>query len=104
GRRATTRAADEPESAAGLILFSYPLHPPGRPELLRTEHFPRVRLPALFVQGTSDPFGSPEELRGAIAAIPSPTRIIAIEGAGHELRHGRFDLSAVVASLCDLVH
>ncbi|HJU17807.1 MAG TPA: alpha/beta fold hydrolase [Stellaceae bacterium] len=101
GRQATILAADEPRIAAAL-LFSYPLHPPGRPEQLRTEHFSRVRLPGLFVQGTRDPFGSPEELRRAVAAIPAPTRIIAIDGAGHELRRGGFDLSAVVAALRDL--
>jgi predicted alpha/beta-hydrolase family hydrolase len=102
GRQATILAADEPRIAAALILFSYPLHPPGRPEQLRTEHFPRLRLPALFVQGTRDPFGAPEELRGAIAAIPAPTRIIAIAGAGHDLKRGGFDLPAVVAALREL--
>jgi predicted alpha/beta-hydrolase family hydrolase len=102
GRQATILAADEPRIAAALLLFSYPLHPPGRPEQRRTEHFPRLRLPALFVQGTRDPFGSPEELREAVAAIPAPTRIIAIAGAGHDLKRGGFDLPAVVAALRDL--
>jgi predicted alpha/beta-hydrolase family hydrolase len=102
GRQATILAADEPRIAAALLLFSYPLHPPGWPEQLRTGHFPRVRLPALFVQGTRDPFGSPEELRRAVAAIPAPTRILAIEGAGHDLKRGDFDLPAVVAALRDL--
>ena len=102
GRQATILAADKPWIAAALLLFSYPLHPPGRPEQWRTEHFPRVRLPALFVQGTRDPFGAPEELRGAVAAIPSPARIIAIDGAGHELKRGDFDLPTVVAALRDL--
>jgi predicted alpha/beta-hydrolase family hydrolase len=103
GRQAAILAAAEPQIAAALILFSYPLHPPGRPKQLRTEHFPRLHLPVLFVQGTRDPFASPEELRAAVAAIPSPTRIIAIEGAGHDLKRGRFDLPAVVAALRDLV-
>ena len=102
GRQTMILAADESWITAALILFSYPLHPPGRPEQLRTEHFPRLRLPALFVQGTRDPFGSPEELRAAVAAIPAPTRVIAIEGAGHELKHGGFDLRAVVTTLRDL--
>jgi predicted alpha/beta-hydrolase family hydrolase len=93
---------DEPRIAAALLLFSYPLHPPGRPEQSRTEHFPRLRLPALFVQGARDPFGSPAELRDAVAAIPAPTRIIAIAGAGHDLKRGDFDLRAVVAALRDL--
>jgi predicted alpha/beta-hydrolase family hydrolase len=102
GRQATILAADEPRIAAALILFSYPLHPPGRPEQWRTEHFPRLHLPALFVQGTRDPFGSPEELRAAVAAIPAPTRLIAIAGVGHELKRGSLDLAAVVTALRDL--
>lgn len=115
GRQATILAAPAPRAqragtpmdklriAAALVLFSYPLHPRGRREQWRTEHFPHVRLSALLVQGTRDPFGSPEELRGAIAAIPVPARILAIAGAGHELKRGDFDLPAVVAELRDLL-
>ena len=55
GRQATMLAADEPEVAAALLLFSYPLHPPGKPDRLRIEHFPRLRVRAVFVQGTSRP-------------------------------------------------
>src|SRR5262249_6237828 len=66
GRQATMLAADEPGVAQALLLFSYPLHPPGKPERLRTEHFPRLSVPALFVSGTADPFGTPDELRGAV--------------------------------------
>jgi predicted alpha/beta-hydrolase family hydrolase len=98
GRQATLLAADEPELTQALLLFSYPLHPPGKPERLRTEHFPRLRLPALFVHGTADPFGSIAELHAAVALIPAPTRIMPIEQAGHDLRRGRFDLEAVVAA------
>ena len=98
GRQATMLAAEEPGLVAGLVLFSYPLHPPGKPERLRTEHFPRLSVPCLFVQGTSDPFGSPDELRAAIAAIPAPTELIPVNGAGHDLKSGRFDLAPVVAS------
>jgi uncharacterized protein len=99
GRQATMLAADEPEMASALLLFSYPLHPPGKPDRLRTEHFPRLRVPAVFVHGTSDPFGSPQELRSAVALIPMPTEIIPIAGAGHDLKRGRFDLGPVVAAL-----
>lgn len=103
GRQATILAADEPGDepggpVAGLLLFSYPLHPPGKPEQLRTEHFPRLRVPCLFVQGTADPFGSPDELRAAIAAIPAPTELIPVERAGHDLKSGRFDFAPVVAT------
>ena len=102
GRQATMLAADEPGVAQALLLFSYPLHPPGRPERLRTEHFPRLTIPALFVSGTNDPFGSPNELRDAVALIPAPTRIVTIEGAGHDLKRGRFDLGAIAAALVAL--
>ena len=99
GRQATMLAADEPGVAAGLLLFSYPLHPPGKPERLRTEHFPRLEVPAVFVQGSADPFGGPAELSSALALIPAPTRVIAIDGAGHDLKRGRFDLAPVVAAV-----
>jgi predicted alpha/beta-hydrolase family hydrolase len=98
GRQATLLVADEPELVQALLLFSYPLHPPGKPERLRTEHFPRLRAPALFVHGTADPFGSIAELRAAVALIPAPTQIMPIEHAGHDLRRGRFDLAAVAAA------
>jgi uncharacterized protein len=99
GRQATMLAADEPEIASALLLFSYPLHPPGKPDRLRTEHFPRLRVRAVFVQGASDPFGSPAELRPAVSLIPAPTAIIPIAGAGHDLKRGRFDLGPVVATI-----
>ncbi len=98
GRQATMLAADEPQLVEALLLFSYPLHPPGKPERLRTEHFPRLRIPALFVHGTADPFGSIAELRLAVSLIPAPTQVMPIAGAGHDLRRGRFDLGAVVAA------
>jgi len=98
GRQATMLAAEQPGLVAGLLLFSYPLHPPGKPERLRTEHFPRLSAPCVFVQGTSDPFGSPDELRPMIAAIPATTELIPIQGAGHDLKSGRFDWTAVVAA------
>jgi uncharacterized protein len=102
GRQASMLAAEEPELAAGLLLLSYPLHPPGRPERVRTEHFPRLAVPVLFVSGTADPFGTPDELRAAISAIPAPTRLISLDGAGHDLKRGRFDLAAVVEALHEL--
>ncbi len=98
GRQATLLAADEPGLVEALLLFSYPLHPPGKPERLRTEHFLRLRVPALFVHGTADPFGSIAELRRAVTEMPAPVQVMPIEGAGHDLRRGRFDLGAVVAA------
>jgi predicted alpha/beta-hydrolase family hydrolase len=92
GRQATLLAAEEPAVAAGLLCLAYPLHPPGRPGAPRTEHFPRLTVPALFVHGTRDPFGSPEELRAALALIPAATGLVLAEGAGHDL--GRHDAVA----------
>jgi predicted alpha/beta-hydrolase family hydrolase len=99
GRQATMLAAEQSDIAEGLLLFSYPLHPPGKPERLRTEHFPRLKVPTLFVHGTADPFGSGAELQAAAALIPARTRVITIAGAGHDLRRGRFDLAALVPQL-----
>jgi predicted alpha/beta-hydrolase family hydrolase len=103
GRQATMLAADQPELVDALLLFSYPLHPPGKPERLRTEHFPRLRVPGVFVQGTADPFGSIAELRLAVAAIPAATPVIVVDGAGHDLKRGRFDFAAIVAATLGLL-
>ena len=98
GRQATMLAADEPDLVEGLPLFSYPLHPPGKPERLRTEHFPRLRAPCLFVHGSADPFGSLAELHGAVGLIPAPVQVLPVEPAGHDLRRGRFEFAPVVTA------
>ena len=98
GRQATMLAAETTGLVGSLLLFSYPLHPPGKPERLRTEHFPRLQAPCLFVQGSADPFGTPGELQRAIMLIPTRTDVISIEGAGHDLKRGRLDFEAVVAA------
>ncbi len=77
--------AEDPDVAAALLLLSYPLHPPRRPEQQRTQHLPDLRTPTLFVSGTRDPFGSVEELQQAIKMIPAKTKLVSIEGAGHDL-------------------
>ena len=104
GRQASMLCAElpekAPEEAAGLLLLSYPLHPPRKPEQLRTQHFFNLRTPALFVQGTRDPFGSIAEIEQALKLIPAKTRLLPIEGAGHDLgfkaKAGREALSAKV--------
>jgi predicted alpha/beta-hydrolase family hydrolase len=96
GRQATLLAAQEPGLVEALLLFSYPLHPPGKPAQLRTEHFPRIRVPVVFVHGTADPFGSLRELEDSISAIPAPVKLLPITGAGHDLKRGLFDLGGVV--------
>jgi predicted alpha/beta-hydrolase family hydrolase len=68
-----------------LTLFSYPVHPPGKPERSRTEHLPDIGVPTVFTHGTSDPFGTPAEVRDAAALISAPTEIVEITGARHDL-------------------
>lgn len=85
GRQTTMLLAERPELAAGLLLLSYPLHPPNRPEQARTAHFPNLRTPALFVHGTRDALGSTDEMVEALKVIPASTRLLTVEGAGHEL-------------------
>jgi predicted alpha/beta-hydrolase family hydrolase len=85
GRQSTMLCADEPGLAQGLLLLSYPLHPPRKPAQLRTQHLPNLRTPALFVHGTRDPFGSPGEMESALSLIPAKNRLLLIEGAGHDL-------------------
>jgi predicted alpha/beta-hydrolase family hydrolase len=102
GRQASMLAAEAPEIAAALLLLSYPLHPPLKPAQLRTQHFAQLRVPSLFVSGTKDDFGTIAELQAAIKAIPAATRLIAIEGAGHDLKRGRFDLAPLPEALAQL--
>lgn len=85
GRQASMLCSEEHDLVAGLVLQSYPLHPPGKPEQLRVEHLPNLRTPTLFVDGTRDPFGSIAELEQAIKLIPARTKLVVVEGAGHEL-------------------
>jgi predicted alpha/beta-hydrolase family hydrolase len=85
GRQATMLAAEEPGVADGLLLLSYPLHPPHKPQELRTGHFGSIQIPALFVHGTRDTFGTVDEVRGALTLIPARTDLAIVEGAGHSL-------------------
>jgi len=99
GRQATMLAAEEPDLAAGLLLLSYPLHPPKRPAEMRTAHFAQLSTPALFIHGTRDPFGSVEEMRAALQLIAGPHELVTIEGAGHDLGGKRAAASAAAAAL-----
>jgi predicted alpha/beta-hydrolase family hydrolase len=96
GRQSSMLAAEEPEVADGLLLLSYPLHPPGRPAQLRTAHFPSLRIPSLFVSGVRDDFGSVEEMMAALALVPARTRLVSIPGVGHDLGKGKIDLEKYV--------
>ena len=84
GRVASMVAAAD--GALGLVLLGYPLHPPGKPAQLRTEHFPALSMPVLFVSGTRDTFGTPEELTRDAAAIPGAVTHEWIETADHGFR------------------
>ncbi len=85
GRQASILAAAEPGLVEGLLLLSYPLHPPKRQEQMRTAHFPSLRTPALFVSGERDGFGTKEEMETALKLIPARTELVMAAGAGHEL-------------------
>jgi len=96
GGRMCSMAVAEGLPAAALVLVSYPLHPPGRADRLRTDHFPALDLPCLFVSGTKDTFGSRAELEAATAAIPGPVTHEWIEGGSHGLRGHDGRVAAVV--------
>ena len=89
GRQATMLLADDASVADGLLIMSYPLHPPGRPAQLRVAHLSNIQKPTLFVSGSKDPFGSPEELRNAITHIPAKTSLLILDNVGHDLGFGR---------------
>src|ERR1700753_1211576 len=78
-----------------LTLFSYPLHPPGKPERARTEHLPRITVPTVFTHGTSDPFGTIEELRAAATLASGPTELVEVIGGRHDLGSKTLDVPAM---------
>ncbi|MEY2474693.1 MAG: uncharacterized protein QOG87_8, partial [Actinomycetota bacterium] len=86
GGRMCSMAVADGLPAAALVLVSYPLHPPGKPDNLRTEHFAALDLPCLFVSGTRDAFGTPAELEAATRAIPGPVTHEWVDGGSHGLR------------------
>jgi predicted alpha/beta-hydrolase family hydrolase len=102
GRMTTMLAANVDEQGpvkrlAGLVLICYPLHPPKKPEKLRVEHFPNVHVPCLFISGTRDPFGTPDELQEWTGTIPAPVEHVWVEGARHDLKGADAAISAHIA-------
>jgi predicted alpha/beta-hydrolase family hydrolase len=92
GRIATQVAAADPAlPIAGLILLGYPLHPPGRPETLRAAHLPAIGRPMLFIQGSRDTFGKPDELAPILARLVPPPTLHVVEGGDHSLKLARRD-------------
>ena len=94
-------AADGEIDPAGLVFLGYPLHPPGKPERIRDEHLYRVDAPMLFLQGTSDPFASPELLGGVVEKLGDRAELLPFEGGGHsfEVRGAKRDPREIGASL-----
>jgi hypothetical protein len=89
-------AAKQQDLCDAIVALSYPLHPPNKPDQLRTAHFPELHVPMLFVHGSADPFGTAAEMQEAIKAIPSQTKLVVIERAGHDLKNGKIDLDGFV--------
>ncbi len=85
-----------PAELGGVVAISYPLHPPGRPDTLRVEHLPQIRVPCLFVHGTRDPFGSPEELEHWTATIPGPVTHHWVDGGRHDLKGADAEVAGAV--------
>lgn len=105
GRQTSLLLAGQPDgtepatpAVAALLLVSYPLHPPGKPEKSRTEHLPRLPVPTVFVHGTGDPFGTVAELDRARALIPAATVLVEVAGAGHDLGRAKRDPSDAAAT------
>lgn len=96
GGRICSMAVAAGRPAAALVLVAYPLHPPGRADKPRTEHLPQITVPCLFVSGTRDPFGSPQELLAATATIAGPVTHHWVEGGRHELKGADDEVAAVV--------
>jgi len=97
GGRICSIAVADGLPAAGLVLIAYPLRPPGKPENRRVEHLPRLTVPCLFVSGTRDSFGSPDELTEATRLIPGKVEHVWIEGKGHDLKGADDQLAEVVS-------
>jgi hypothetical protein len=95
GRMTSMVLAEQVTAVDVLTLFSYPLHPPGKPERVRTEHLPRITVPTVFTHGTADPFGTIDELRPAAALIPATTEIVEVTGARHDLGSKTLDVPAL---------
>lgn len=94
GRQASMLLAEDPSVAEALLALSYPLHPPKQPEKMRTGHWGQISTPCVFVHGTADPFGSVTEMEEALPMITAKRLLSAVEGAGHELKRGKFDVKA----------
>lgn len=85
GRVATLACAERRLAVAGLLLHGYPLHPPGKPDQLRVEHWPQIDVRTLFLQGERDTFGTPAELAGHVTKLPRRATVLPVTGGDHSL-------------------
>jgi predicted alpha/beta-hydrolase family hydrolase len=94
-----------PARLKGLVLVSYPLHPPGKPDRLRVEHLVDIAVPTLFVSGDRDTFGTPDELRRWTATMPKRAKVrhLVVEGRGHDLKGADHTIAGAVADFLALV-
>ena len=97
GGRICSMAVAEGLPAAALVLISYPLHPPGKPENLRIAHLPAITVPCLFIHGTKDPFATPDELTTHTAVIGGPVTHVWIDGKGHDLKGADSRIATTIA-------
>lgn len=98
GGRICSMAVADGLAAGGLICLSYPLHPPGKPERLRVEHLPDVRIPSLFVSGRKDTFGTPAELQTHLATLGGPHTLSLLDGVGHDLKGQEAKVASLVGA------
>src|SRR5882672_5766455 len=106
GGRMGTLIAAKGADCAGLVLFSYPLHPPRQPDKERSEHFAALAQPALFLQGTRDEFGGPDELRAALRRYGGRATLSVVEGGDHSFavpKSMRLTLEATLADVSQRV-
>ncbi|AOW94215.1 alpha/beta hydrolase [Rhodococcus sp. WMMA185] len=104
GRQASMLAAEQPELIDALLLLSYPLHPPAKPEKLRTEHLPGLHTPSVLVHGSKDPFATTDEMRASLELIPAKTTLVELDGARHDLSPDKFPVvEYAVAAMLDLL-
>jgi uncharacterized protein len=88
---------------SGTIALGYPLHPPGKPEQLRTAHLPAIQTPLLVIQGSRDTFGTPDELRPVIATMPAPVTLHVVEGGDHSFAVARTPRDGVLDTVADAI-
>lgn len=101
GRQASMVAAEDPDLFDGLLLTSYPLHPPGKPDRMRTDHLPAITVPTLIVHGRSDAFGTSQEFAEAMDLFGGPVRVLEVERADHSLKPDRSGVADLTADAVD---